>query len=290
LEEIVELPGGRWILLGDPGSGKTTMLHHLALHLLRETRRLPILLKIAELGMSHTLRETIDRIYGGNLGEPAAEEIRSGRAVILLDGLDEVLEPNSARTILSHVAAEAGTCPVIVASRTIGYQRPVSVFKELSLLPLDKQAQHRLLLRWVGEEARVERALERIHLMPRMRPLAENPLLLTLVGIVMREGQDVPVRRSVLYRQAVQMLLTRQFDTLQSQRRLREPNTALEALSWLALRLHGSEGSLYPTSRILAELRDAPQLAHTIGDIWGGHEIVTVHGPESPKRPVLTAS
>jgi formylglycine-generating enzyme required for sulfatase activity len=273
LEEIVELPGGRWILLGDPGSGKTTMLHHLALHLLREPRWLPILLKVTELSMSHTLGATIDRIYGGNLGETAVEEIRSGRAVILLDGLDEVLEPNSARAIVSRVAVEAGTCPVIVASRTIGYQRPVPVFKELSLLPLDKQAQHRLLLRWVGEENRVERALERIRRIPRMRPLAENPLLLTLVGIVMREGQDVPARRSVLYRQAVQMLLTRQFDTLQSQRRLREPNTALEALSWLALRLHGSEGSLYPTSRILAELRDAPQLAHTIGRIWGGHEV-----------------
>ena len=75
-------------------------------------------------------------------------------------------------------------------------------------------------------------ALERLSRTPRLRRLAENPLLLTLVGLLLRAGHDVPSRRGDLYERALKLLLTRDHNAEDAApvAPMREPELTLELL------------------------------------------------------------
>ena len=184
-----------WGLLGDPGSGKTTLLRHVAVELLDDPDgRLPIYLTVAEIedGIEPALRRLFERFGAADLTRWAHKEILEGRAVLLLDGLDEVADLAAARQALLKLAVNVGkTTTLVIASRPTGYKSPHIDFVTLALCPLGAEEQRALLTRWVPDDARVTAALARLSRTPRLRRLAENPLLLTLAGLVLRAGKAV---------------------------------------------------------------------------------------------------
>ncbi|MBK9649716.1 MAG: NACHT domain-containing protein [Deltaproteobacteria bacterium] len=251
LETVLNRPHTRWVLLGDPGSGKTTVLRHAALKLLDDADgRLPIYLTVTEIedGVEPALRRLFERFDAADLTPWAHKEILEGRAVLLLDGLDEVADLGAARQALLKLAVNVGkTTTLVIASRPTGY-KPLHIdFVTLALCPLGDVEQRALLSRWVPDDARVTAALARLSRTPRLRRLAENPLLLTLAGLVLRAGKDVPQRRAELYELALDVLVHRKHapDGLVGPQ-LAAPGLAMELLGWAALRLHGREGDVYP--------------------------------------------
>ncbi|MEM6928952.1 MAG: NACHT domain-containing protein [Myxococcota bacterium] len=211
LPAVLDVEHRAWVLLGDPGSGKTTLLRRFALQLL-EAPDGPVLifLRVAELGEGGSLERllTNDPTHG-RVVEPLIRRVATGDAVILLDGLDEHPEPGTARRIVDEIALEAESCTVVVTSRPIGYESPAAGrFRELQLCPLSETSQAELLGRWVSDPERVARELTNLASRPRMKRIAENPLLLTLVGLVLQEhDEELPHRRSELYRGAIECLL-----------------------------------------------------------------------------------
>jgi formylglycine-generating enzyme required for sulfatase activity/predicted phosphodiesterase len=263
----------RWGLLGDPGSGKTTLLRHVAIELLRDERGpLPIYLKVAEL--EHGLAKAVTTICSSfntpGLADFMLDEAKGGRAVLLIDGLDEAVDLHAARNWVVGAATEVGESQVIVASRPIGYTEPSAAFKTLTICPLGNNEQAELLTRWVTDRAKVSAALERLSRTPRLRRLAENPLLLTLVGLLLRAGQDVPSRRGELYERALKLLLTRGNNTEAAApvAQMREPDLTLELLGWSALRLHGLEGEAYRRDALIAALEADARNAARLGKHW----------------------
>jgi hypothetical protein len=63
-------------------------------------------------------------------------EAQAGRAVLLIDGLDEAVDLPAARRWVSGAADLVGQSQVIVASRPIGYTEPSADFHTLTLCPL----------------------------------------------------------------------------------------------------------------------------------------------------------
>jgi predicted NACHT family NTPase len=123
---VLRRPHTRWVLLGDPGSGKTTVLRHAALKLLDDPDgRLPIYLTVAEIeqGIEPALRRLFERFGAADLTRWAHKEILEGRAVLLLDGLDEVADLAAARDALLKLAVNVGkTTTLVIASRPTGYK------------------------------------------------------------------------------------------------------------------------------------------------------------------------
>ena len=127
----------RVVVLGDPGSGKSTLLKHLTLRLAKDPQApLPILLPLnayaralerKDINLQAYLAEYLaGRAQGvAALGPLFEEAISAGKAIILLDGLDEVQSERAA--LVQRVEAFASEavgkgCRVAVTSRIVGYR------------------------------------------------------------------------------------------------------------------------------------------------------------------------
>jgi hypothetical protein len=246
-----------FVILGDPGSGKTTLLHFLALVYARgpaaaaarlqadaqEADRLPIFVPLA--AFDDMLRETpgltlldfLPRYYDRRRGLPGLaplfrRALASGRALILLDGLDEVLDTSTR----NYVAQQAGALisdltprgvRFAVSSRFVGYREaPVPGNQpSLSLLDFGEPEIEFFVRRWAyayekwaadGKEtpemlakARTLEAdlLTDVKSNESVRRLAANPLMLTMLALLRRQVGKLPHRRVQLYESYVGALL-----------------------------------------------------------------------------------
>ncbi len=236
------------VILGDPGAGKTTFLKYVAL-LLALGRgeevglpgRLPILVPLSayanalakgdvplgEFICDYFRRRGIDGRF-----EPLLNDVLArGRALLLLDGLDEVRAVEQRKLVVDRVVDFFTTQRAlgnrfILTSRIVGYRdvRPVAEgLRECTLVDFDATEIEWFVNKWT---AAVERAVsgqtaiavqdavrERMELLdavrrnPGVQRLAANPLLLTILALMKRQGIVLPERRVELYQKYVETLL-----------------------------------------------------------------------------------
>jgi hypothetical protein len=145
---------------------------------------------------------------------------RDGRAVLYLDGLDEVFDLQTRGSILEEIASFSAFYPsasVIVTSRIIGYDSARlrgAGFAHATLDEFDNPQIANFINRW--HAAAEEDSSERERLVGQMkralfesgaiRALASNPLLLTMMCIL-NKTQDLPRDRAELYKEASRVLL-----------------------------------------------------------------------------------
>ncbi|MBN2171595.1 MAG: SUMF1/EgtB/PvdO family nonheme iron enzyme [Candidatus Krumholzibacteriota bacterium] len=237
------------VVLGDPGAGKTTFVKFLALRLalgegeaLGLGRRLPVLLPLS--AYANALAEGDVRLddfvaaYFRNQGsdlplaEMLDEALVGGRALVLLDGLDEVKEASLRHTVVERVVdfyalhRRQGN-QFVLTSRVVGYRavRPTAEgLGECTLVDFEDGEIEDFVARWTaalerqalgeGAAAQADAARERRELVEAIRrnegvrQLAANPLLLTILALMKRQGVALPERRVELYEQYVRTLLS----------------------------------------------------------------------------------
>ena len=211
----------RWIVRGDPGSGKTTLLRHLAAGLAAESsprwvpvfQSLPVLIRDGR-PLLDRLERSLGRAERQGLGRVLDRLGEEARLLVLLDGLDEVgmEERQDAETLIRQLADRWPETPVVVTTRPIGYRRFSGAFHELQLQPLDRERRHEFLARWFGrfegtsDEARAGKALQELD-GPGFEELAGNPLYLTLMALLLEDGESPSRNRAKLYDQVFDLLL-----------------------------------------------------------------------------------
>ena len=224
------------VILGDPGSGKTTLMRMLAMSLCTPDARVgglakdrvPILVELK--GFAASLRretnlslvEYISERFGA-LDIPSL--LTNGRAAVFLDGLDEVFDAIDRRWVADEVWSLIANYPessVILTSRPRGYASsplpgPVPRWE---IQPFDADQISRFFQGWFitlhrlgvahfgnanqSADALTAEVLER----PRIAAMASNPMLCTLIVLVHRNRSDqLPERRVAFYRAAVDVLL-----------------------------------------------------------------------------------
>ena len=233
LEDLLELqPCGRWTLQGEPGSGKSTELRHLAFvraqqalaRLLDGAELLPgtvpILVPLPELAEYDNRSDSLFTFIADGVVQTAGyrdidpEALRAtlvryakdGRALLLLDGFDEVRPERRELTLntIGEYEQHLGAA-IVAASRRFGYQQPSEDFIEVVLQPLDIVRQRELLENWALPPAAVDDILEVLRAYPALREMAANPFLLTMFAFLARDRDSAPLprRRAELYQQVV---------------------------------------------------------------------------------------
>ncbi len=228
------------VVLGAPGSGKTFFLRWLALtpNALdpADAQVASIFVPLTSLGPLGGLRTLTERVTDRLLAEcPLAAHAlgrwaAAGQLRWLLDGLDEVGDATSRAAMVAELGtfvAEWSSCDVFVTSRVVGYQSaPLpEPFRTARLAPFSEQAVRGFLMSWtrayavqsrgssprVVEDARASAELLAADILgnPRLRSLAESPLLLTLIAILHRTGVRLPNNRVELYEHATRVLVER---------------------------------------------------------------------------------
>lgn len=292
----------RLVILGDPGSGKTTLCRWFALKLAQahlrgdeevwvptyqvnpaadETgelfylgaTRIPILVRVAAFANAKIARPELRLVQflGHHLGsdyESVVADTRgrkinshalnklflslfqSGRAVLLLDGLDEISDSTLRYEIVREidlfiremtqthfgVPYEDAGIQVVVTSRIVGYQMaPLSnQSTHLTIEPMSDRAIHRFCDVWMkaihrtsmppekwnvqAEATAIQEATELKEAIGDLQQrdagdLASNPLLITILALIFRDGQkqqgrgSFPQQRVKLYKTAVHILI-----------------------------------------------------------------------------------
>ena len=229
----------KFVLLGAPGSGKTTLASYFAVMLAQgkteklgldpDVDYLPIIIRIRDLAREEKVsilefakdfaekRLTVKDLPTGFFNY----WLEDGRAVILLDGLDEVAETGKRYDIVSRIENFLGQFPknlAIITSRPAGYKRDffrTEEFPHFELQAFGDDKVEEFINRWydsrVKDQAEATRRKESLQKAleenERIKLLARNPLLLTIIALIHRYQAVLPKERFKLYDKAVETLI-----------------------------------------------------------------------------------
>lgn len=240
-------------ILAAGGLGKTTLLEHVTYtyskkqqHRYRLSKKIPVLLKLRQyqnIGSNDYQKNLADLITFDHIPHlPGAVDLKvhpgwaneiliSGKAVVMLDGFDEVREYQR-QTVSSWINLQMRRYPqsiFIITSRPVGYAQgylepklPTTLFvRGFSLLQ-----QEYFIKQWYFSQERyaqggrdtpivrnnasqnAEHLMLQIRQRPELQAMAQNPLLLTMIANVHRSIRDtLPQRRVELYQEIFRLQL-----------------------------------------------------------------------------------
>lgn len=233
------LDSRRAVLLGDPGSGKTTVTRYITYaiaandptHLGSGLAELtPVLVRLANYGQAlerdgtlHLVEYIAQELTSKpEFGQLLRQAIEAGTCLVILDGLDEVADPNLRIRVTERIqtmVAGYNRNRFLVTSRIVGYDRsPLTrEFKHATLRELRLEDQARFVELWyealraeISGEAHQGQAadlVEALRTKPQIGRLAANPLLLTIMVLMHWRGVKLPNRRVEIYQNATDTLI-----------------------------------------------------------------------------------
>ncbi len=239
-ELLTQSQSQKFVILGAPGSGKTTLISYFAVMLAQKSPQilgldantdwLPILIGMRDLAR-HPDKSILE--YARTFAEKTMAVktlptgffehwLEDGRALILLDGLDEVAESGKRYTLVKRTEnflSQFDKNLAIITSRPAGYRRDffrTTEFPHYQMQPFDDEKISAFINNWYDSrfqnQAEAERRKDSLQKAlddnVRIKLLARNPLLLTIIALIHRYQAILPKKRFELYDSAVKTLLT----------------------------------------------------------------------------------
>jgi formylglycine-generating enzyme required for sulfatase activity len=290
----------RAVIIGDPGSGKTTLLrrvaHSLAIAWLRVRADaakidfgiegeppLPLLIRLSDLSTflerstasnASELPSAADspewlplfmskmsREYHWGLDAAVFRELLTqGRAIVLLDGLDEapLARVRKVLTVLIENCARVyDQCAFLLTSRPKGYTPETSLreFQVFEVQPLSEGSVQAFLHRWCESLFREEPVRREQHFSElcsaldssaEIRRMAANPVMLTALAVVHWNQKRIPEQRAELY----ESILTWLCRAREDRKGRTSPEKCMRLLQSVALTMQNStDGRLVEASR-----------------------------------------
>jgi len=255
--QAVRIPVAQWlarqhraVVLGDLGTGKSSLLRSVALEILSVDAKAPELsgqwnefvpIWVPFAGWTKAVLEAqsgvslvdyvttwLHRHSADDVAGLVSRLVDDGRLLLLVDGLDERSSDEAAVIALDLLEAFLANhdVPVIMTSRPAGYEtvaRAGSEWAHARLAPLSEEQQRRFTrfwFRWLmgGEDANAEALsdgeadslLAEVASRPELSALAEVPLTLRMLVELRRHNVTIPQRRFQVYSRLVDCLLEEQ--------------------------------------------------------------------------------
>jgi uncharacterized protein (UPF0147 family) len=211
----------------EDGRPKTESIGHPS-PVIGQERRLPILIPLRHFAASGEalvdfLYTYAKQTYQLELPRGFFERaLDTGRCLVLFDGLDEVTASDQRVEVRDAVAAFATRYSknrFVVTSRIIGYESaPLDrrTFAHHTILPFNASEIEMFIEKWYAArgrdahqaQAQAEHLIRTIRQNDRLKKLAENPLMLTIIALVHRIETELPNERVKLYDKCTEALLS----------------------------------------------------------------------------------
>lgn len=201
LEIFEQIGMGRSLLiLGAPGSGKTTMLLDLARQFIERARKdenepIPLVFNL----VSWTEKQTLARWLIEQLNllyyvpkKTALDWVSGNKLILLLDGLDEVQADSRVKCVqaINMFRKENGLTSMVVCSRSKDYTQlkvRVNLHAAIEIQPLTKEQTNAYIDLFSEKLARVRTLLTKDTV---LREMSETPLLLNIMAIVYQNKDE----------------------------------------------------------------------------------------------------
>jgi predicted NACHT family NTPase len=204
----------RLMVLGKPGAGKTTFLKYLAMQCITErfaADRVPFFVTLKDFAEAESKLGLVDFLMGGDR-ETLHQILTAGKALVLLDGLDEVREEDTGQVIraMRDAADQYQESQFVITCRIAAKEYTFERFTEVEVADFNQEQIATFAENWFRAKNDLPKAESFVNRLKENKPileLASSPLLLTLLCLVFGNGNDFPHNRADLYEEGVKILL-----------------------------------------------------------------------------------
>ncbi len=264
--------GVRALVLGEAGSGKTTLMIRLAYLLAknssvsRKTYRVPVLVRAFELvtqagDVFSTLSNLVLKNHALRALPFGLEDFEAGRVVLLVDGLDELAESADRQAVIDfclryvdaypRCSMALTTRPYSSVDRLAGLNR----FKRFRMSSLSIEDASKMLANLdsqKGAAAAADWRRETLRKLQGIHGVDLNPLLVTVFAVSTKiDKKDVPANIAELFAKFTELMLGR-WDEKKGLDQQYQAKVKEALLSEFAFELHKSGGSSFQRSEFVA--------------------------------------
>ena len=203
LEGILKYATEHVLLVGKPGSGKTTALERLLAEGNLIAGRLPIFLRLRDLNPK-LIHPVLERLRLGLLKrglrfslETLEELLQRGQFLLLFDGINELPAPGLRRAVQDFRERYRPTTPMIFTTRPLNVGIDLGIEKKLEMKPLSPAQMQEFVQKHLG--CKQGDAFFK-QLKDRLRQFGETPLLLWMLCGLFRNKKQIPANLGEAFR------------------------------------------------------------------------------------------
>jgi predicted NACHT family NTPase len=210
LEGICKYAADHVLLVGRPGSGKSTALARLLLQeaenaLSIARAKIPVLVELRYLPSEANESSVFDRIlafmhkHDPALGIDEAgikQLLRQGRLLLLVDGVNELPSDRGRAQVNQFRELFQKTCPMIFTTRELSAGGDLGIAKRLEMQPLTEPQMQQFVMAYLPTQG--EKLLRQLS--GRLREFGQTPLLLWMLCSLFQQSEQIPPNLGMVFR------------------------------------------------------------------------------------------
>jgi HEAT repeat protein len=210
LEGICKYAAEHVLLVGRPGSGKSTALARLLLQeaenaLSDRNAKIPVLVELRYLPSEANASSVCDRILAFmhkhdpalDIDEAGIKQLlRQGRLLLLVDGVNELPSDRGRVMVNQFRELYQKTCPMIFTTRELSAGGDLGIAKRLEMQPLTEPQMQQFVMAYLPTQG--ERLLRQLS--GRLREFGQTPLLLWMLCSLFQQSEQIPPNLGMVFR------------------------------------------------------------------------------------------